>query len=425
MLGGHAADRTRFLAALDNELAVDRDAVLVVRIDLDRLSRIRRVHGSGIARVVTRELASRMQALVAQPDHLLKYAEDAFVVIMRAPSPGGDALEELGMRVIREISAPILIPRQPPIAVGSNAGIGCAADFPESDSLRVVTAAEIAVQHANELGSRRVIVFAPSPQDDLTRLPTLFADMLPSLAAGHFQPYFQPMVSLPDRRIIGAESLIRWLHPRHGVIRPGEFIPEAERSGLIRDIDASVVKDACRVFAELPADLSLRLSVNLSAADLDVPDLPAQVSEVVLDAGLSPSGVVLEVTETAMSQDWSKSERRLAALRDHGFSLAVDDFGAGHMFLDRLNSGLFDTLKVDRSLLVAADSNDGRTMRLLEGVVALARGLGMHVVAEGIEQEEQLQRAVEAGFTRAQGFLFAPPMDAADFAGLIRSRTSL
>ena len=426
MLGGHAADRTTFLAALDNELAVDRDAVVVVRVDLDRLSRIRQVHGSGVARIVMRELVSRMERLVTHPDHVLKYGEDAFIAVMRTPVAGSEAVEELGIRIIRHISAPILIPDQPPIAVGSNAGIGCAGDFPDSDSLQVLTAAEIAVQRANELGSRRVIVFSQSPHDDLdlTRLPTLFADMLPSLVAGHFRPYFQPLVSLPGRQITGAESLVRWLHPAHGVIGPGEFIPEAERSGLIRDIDALVVQEACRVFAALPSDRTLRLSLNLSAADLDVPDLPDQMADATRAAGLHPGGVTLEVTETAVSQDWSRSERRLSALRDLGFSLAVDDFGAGHMFLDRLRSGLFDTLKVDRSL-IAADSQDERTLRLLEGVVALARGLGMDVVAEGIEKEDQLHRAIDAGFTQAQGFLFAPPLGEDDFAALVSSRTLL
>ena len=410
MASSHAAQRTAFLAALDAEIARDPQSVVVVRIDLDRFPRIRETFGVAISRSVRAALIARLEEFVGPTGRLLTYGEDAFAGLLRVGDSSSDALESLGMRLIRTVSAPIDVPDQPPIAVGSNVGIAAGAHFDRTDALRLLTGAELAIQRANAIGSRRAIIYQVAPVDDPTRLPTLFADMLNAIDDRQFQPWFQPVVAVPERRIIGAETLIRWVHPDHGVIQPAEFIPEAEKSGLIRDIDAAVWREACIRSARMSPEQELVLSVNISPADLDFPELIAVVESCLAESGLAPGRLVFEVTETALSQDWPRARRRLEALKSLGTRIAVDDFGSGHMYLDRLATGLFDILKIDRSLVAPTEDPDGRARALLTGVTSLARSLGMRVVAEGVETEEQLSRIIEAGCDRAQGYLFGRPM---------------
>lgn len=419
MSTSHAAQRTAFLAALDAEIVRDPHSVVVVRVDLDRFPRIRETFGGTVSRAVRATLIARLEEFLGPTGALLTYGEDAFAGLLRVGDTSPDNLESLGMQLIRTVSAPITLPNNPPIAVGSNVGIAAGGHFDRTDALRLLTGAELAIQQANAIGSRRAMIYQVASSDDPTRLPTLFADMLTAIDEGHFQPWFQPVVSLPDRRIIGAETLIRWVHPDHGIIQPAEFIPEAEKSGLVRDIDAAVWREACMRSAAISTEHELVLSVNISPADLDFPELISTVESCLSDSGLAPERLVFEVTETALSQDWSRARRRLVALKGLGTRIAVDDFGSGHMFLDRLATGIFDIIKIDRSLVAPLDDADGRARALLTGVTSLARSLGLRVVAEGVETEEQVARIIEAGCDRAQGYLFGRPMPDTDFRALV------
>jgi EAL domain-containing protein (putative c-di-GMP-specific phosphodiesterase class I)/GGDEF domain-containing protein len=413
MTNGHVADRSAFLSALDADLARDPNAVAVVRVDLDRFSRIREVFGATVSRAVRNEIVTRLDAFVAPQGHVLSYGSDSFVAILRVEDTTSEALEDIGMRIVRELSRPVALDGQPDIAVGCNAGIAASPHFPEPDALRMLAGAELAIQQANAIGSRRVIVYRVASMDDPTRLPQLYADMLGAIARAEFEPFFQPVVAIPSRRLVGAEALVRWRHPVHGLIPPAEFIPEAERSGLVRDIDAQIWRSACETAASLTGPGAEHLSVNVSAVDLDFPDLVDVVAGVLASTGLTPHRLVFEVTETALSQDWGRSRRRLEGLRALGVRIAVDDFGSGHMFLDRLGTGLFDILKIDRSLVIEAGSAHGAS--LMAGVVSLAHSLDMQVIAEGVETEEQAEQVMATGCEYAQGFLFGRPMTAVEF----------
>lgn len=418
-LGG-AAERTRFLDVLDAHLRRDALGVVVLRIDLDRFSRIRQVFGTAVAHMIRQGILERIEALAGGPQQVLTLAEDAFMAVVRMSSDA-KAPETIGMRAVQAISAPIQLDGLPPIAVGSNAGVALASDFSVADPLRLMAGAELAVQRANAIGSRRVIVYQVEPVDDPTRLPELFADMLQAIEHGQFTPFLQVVVEPDTGNMAGAEALIRWQHPRHGLLLPGDFVGEAERSGLIRDIDALVWRQVWAFLASLPPEEQFDLSVNLSVADLDFPNLPDRVESLVSEIGVDPRRLVFEVTETAMSQDWPRARERLAAMRGLGCRIAIDDFGSGHMFLERLNTGLFDVLKLDRSITTAAAVEEsGRD--LLSGVVSLGHSLGMRVLAEGVETEAQQRVVCEVGCDLAQGYHFGKPTDPADFlASFIRS----
>ena len=226
-------------------------------------------------------------------------------------------------------------------------------------------------------------------------------------------PFYQPVIDLRTDLISGCEVLIRWQHPQFGLLLPGDFIGEAERSGLIRDIDGQTWSQAWTYLSGLHVSGRFDLGVNLSVADLDFPDLPEKVRRLVHEIGVDPARLVFEVTETAMSQDWQRARARLAALRELGCRIAIDDFGSGHMFLDRLNSGLFDFLKLDRSLVAGSATEAG--IDLLKGVVSLGHSLGMSILAEGVETEEQLTVVRAMGCDLAQGYLLGRPAEGTDF----------
>jgi EAL domain-containing protein (putative c-di-GMP-specific phosphodiesterase class I) len=318
------------------------------------------------------------------------------------------------MRIVDSLSEPMDVLDGTRIAVGANVGLVSSRAFDEVDSLRLVAGAELAVQRADHLGSRRSVVYEPTPREDPTRLPYLYADMLDAIDDHQFHPVFQPVMDAVDRRVVGVEALVRWHHPTHGVLGPGEFMAEAELSGLIRRIDHQVRAESFRVMGGL--DVPLHFSVNLSAADLDVPGLADGVAADLAAAGVDPSRLILEVTETALAQDWPRAQRRLGSLRELGARIAIDDFGAGHLYLDRVASGLFDILKIDRSVLAASTDPDPRTRALLGAVTTLATELEMETVAEGVETDGQLVDAAAAGCDYVQGFLFARPMPAEELA---------
>lgn len=406
------ADRARFLAVLEAHLARDAMGVAVFRIDLDRFSRIRQVFGAVVADVVRNVVMQRIEALAGGPGELLTLAEDSFLAAVRTTGDHRD-LDVIGMRFVESVSAPIQLDGLPGIAVGSNIGIAAASDFSVADPLRLMAGAELAVQRANAIGSRRIIVYQVDTGDDPTRLPELFADMLGAIQRREFVPFYQPVFDLATDGVVGGEVLIRWQHPKFGLLLPGDFVAEAERSGLIRDIDGQMWSQAWTFLQRLGSATGIDIGVNLSVADLDFPDLPDKVRRLVAEIGVDPRRLVFEVTETAMSQDWPRARGRLSALRDLGARIAIDDFGSGHMFLDRLNSGLFDYLKLDRSLIVGAESESGRD--LLTGVVSLGHSLGMRVLAEGVETEAQLAMVRAVGCDLAQGYLLGRPTDGADF----------
>lgn len=422
MLGGHSADRSLFLSALEADLHRDAGSIAVIRVDFDRFSRIRETFGPAVARIVRSVLMSRLEEIAGPGHSLLRYGEDSFIGIITITSSRPEDLESTAMGIVEAMSAPIEMQDGLQIAVGTNVGIAAAADFDGHDSLRLLTGAELAIQRANAIGSRRAIVYEVDHHQDPTRLPSLFADMLGAIHDGQFQPIFQPVIDVADRRIHGAETLVRWIHPEHGVLRPGEFMAEAEKSGLIRSIDATVRDAACRQCATWPAGLDV--AINLSAVDLDAPSLPRDIERILAQTGLAPERLVFEVTETALAQAWSRSRRRLEALKNLGTRLAVDDFGSGHMFLDRLSIGLFDILKIDRSLAAPQESEPDRAGSLLSAVTSMAHTLGMSVVAEGVETEGQFDLVRQAGCDQAQGYLFAQPMAAEDFTRLVATTQS-
>lgn len=406
-----------FLRELDARLESDADRVVVFRLDLDRFARIAQTFGDAVAALVWEELTARIRLFVATDEEFLASFHDGSVTgILSVDDPGPDAMERLGMAMIASETAPVMLPGQPPISVGCNVGLSSAARLAHPDPFRLIGTAEAAVQQANAFGSRRAVVYRVARMDDPNRPVHVYADMLPGIHEGRFRPCFQPIVTLPDRRVVALEGLLRWDHPVLGPVAPGDFLSEAEESGLIRDIDVRGWDAAAKEVAELGDHPDLLLHLNVAAADFEIPDLVDVVGQSVTRSGLDPRRLVFDVAESAMALDWNRARRQLVGLKSLGASLAVDNFGGdGDMLLDRLGTGLFTWLKIDRGLLFPSRPTS-RSGALVDGLVAMAHGMGMRVVGEGIESEAQFHRAIEAGCDYGQGFLFSVVLRADELA---------
>nr|MDQ3044115.1 EAL domain-containing protein [Chloroflexota bacterium] len=247
-------------------------------------------------------------------------------------------------------------------------------------------------------------------------------DLRRSLERGDLLVHYQPRVELGSGRIIGAEALVRWRHRERGLIPPDVFLSLAEETGLITKIDHLVLTEACRQAAmwqaRRPGGSPFRMGVNISARGLRSIDLIRQVAEALGSAGLAASGLELEITESVLVEDAEVTVARLGELRAIGVRLAIDDFGTGYSSLGYLRRLPVDTLKIDRSFVADLDA-DPRMMTIVGAIRTLAHGLGLDVVAEGIETAEQRDRLRDLDVRAGQGYYFAKPMPAAEFEALM------
>ena len=226
--------------------------------------------------------------------------------------------------------------------------------------------------------------------------------------------HYQPIISLESGEMVGFESLVRWQHPRHGLLQPADFVPLAEETGMIVPIGWWVLREACTQMrhwlAAYPLHENLTVSVNLSARQFTQPDLVEQIDYILAETGCPGRALKLEITESVIMRDPKQATAMLNALKERGIGLCIDDFGTGYSSLSYLNSFPIDTLKIDRSFVSQVD-HDGSSLELIETIVALSRVLGMSAVAEGVETPEQLELVRRLGSHYAQGFYFAVPLD--------------
>jgi c-di-GMP-specific phosphodiesterase len=250
--------------------------------------------------------------------------------------------------------------------------------------------------------------------DGLSRL-ALEADLRGALMRGEIVPYYQPVVRLSTGAISGFEALVRWRHPRRGLVAPDQFLGLADEMGLLLDIGAHMLETAARQLATWRAAHKaageLTVSVNLSTVEVDRPNLVADVSRILRDTALPPGALKLEITESDIMRDPEKAAKILQALREVGAGLAIDDFGTGFSSLQYLTRLPFDTLKIDRYFVRTMGSNEGSD-KIVRSVVNLGRDLDLEVVAEGVENAVMARRLLQIGCDYGQGFGYAPALSA-------------
>jgi EAL domain-containing protein (putative c-di-GMP-specific phosphodiesterase class I) len=235
-----------------------------------------------------------------------------------------------------------------------------------------------------------------------------------AIAENQFIPYLQPIVTLPERKLAGFESLIRWQHPQKGMISPLEFIPVAERTQVVWDLDMLMLKRACEIAPKLQNAMGgdnrrLYVSVNLSGVHFDSETLSSRIGEIVKGSGVDPAQIVLEITESALMGDPAVAEKVLKDIRALGLRIALDDFGTGYSSLGYLHRFSIDILKIDRSFVQEIQKNK-KSLDVVRAIVSLAETFGLDIVGEGIEHENEISSLAALGCGYGQGYLFSKPM---------------
>jgi diguanylate cyclase (GGDEF)-like protein/PAS domain S-box-containing protein len=400
------ANRTRFAHLIEDAAArpeSERGHVAVLFLDLDQFKLVNDALGHLAGDDLLRAVAARFDEAVREPEIVSRFGGDEFVVFCRGIYRVEDA-EEVARRLLASLQEPFTVGGRH-VFVTASVGISLSA---EPDAHRMLREADAAMYRAKALGSERIAVFDPTLLDRSSRDLRLAAQMHEALDEEQFVLEYQPIIELTSGRITGLEALLRWDHPIDGRLGPAEFVPIAERTGMISPLGAWILRRACddaRRWQETHPEVSVH--VNVSPSQL-VDTLPDVVGAALDESGLEPRRLVLEVTEAAMIPDPSDVDVP-SALRWLGVTIALDDFGTGYSclaFLDRLP---LDELKIDRQFVDRVGQSDAGTA-VVSTILELSRTFGLRAVAEGIETQEQLDALLELGCEFGQGFYFSRPI---------------
>ncbi|HKC11642.1 MAG TPA: EAL domain-containing protein [Vicinamibacteria bacterium] len=385
-------------------------ALLLLR--LDRFRAINDSLGHITGDWILSAIARRLESAVRPPDLVARFGGDGFAVLIDQVENGQEAAIR-GRRVQEALAEPFLFGGRELVTTASM-GIALAsrAHLRPEDILRD---ADTALRRARALGRARFEVFDDAMHEREVALLETEMELRRALERGEFQLHYQPIVALGDGNIAGFEGLVRWRHPERGLLPPADFLSVAEETGLILAIDRWVLEEGCRQTqawsAEHLRERPLELSVNLSGKDLLQRDLVDQVQAALRTTGMEARHLRLEITEGVLLEDAASAGATLSRIRDLAVEVSIDDFGTGYSSLSHLHNLPVNHLKIDRCFVSEMDRRP-QQREIVRTIVTLAHRLGMDVVAEGVETQDQLWRLQTMGCDYAQGFLFSGPVDA-------------
>jgi PAS domain S-box-containing protein len=424
-------NRALFLDRLERAMGVSRRhtdfkfAVLFIDIDEFKVVNDSLGHAAGDALLI--QIAQRLTASVRETDTISssQWGTSVAQLIVRGSTvarPGGDEfavlVEELhdpsdAVRVAERLQKTLAVPfnlNGHDIVTTASVGIAFSSDT-SSDAQDVLRDAEIAMYRAKHSGKAQCEVFDSGMHVNALKRLQLEADLRKALELGEFKVYYQPIVSLRDGQIVGFEALTRWQRSE-GIVMPGEFIAVADEIGIILSINRQLLREACEQLHEwhelFPSDQPLTISVNITPKQFAQPDLAFEIGQIFRQTGMDPRCCDLEITETIAMADVGHSAVVLAELKTLGARLSIDDFGTGYSSLSRLQGFPVDTLKIDRAFVSRMDS-DLETYEIVRIIVMLAHSLGLKLVAEGVERQQQVEMLKHIGCELAQGYLFSQP----------------
>jgi diguanylate cyclase (GGDEF)-like protein len=410
------ANRVLFKRRLQRALAPGGAcAVSVVLVDLDDFKEVNDTLGHEVGDLLLVAVASRLSACVGADDTVARLGGDEFVMVLADSDPR--AADRVADAMVDALRAPVVVDGHE-LAIRASIGI---ADGRSGDEASILLRqADIAMYAAKNVPGTAYLHYDADLGATGSDHANLVAELREAIETDQLFLLYQPIVSLDDGRLIGAEALVRWAHPTRGTLAPDVFLPAAERSGLTVPLGRWVLRNSVRQLAEWQAGRDAvppMLNVNMSARDLREADLAAEVGALLRRYGVPASRLTLEVTETA-ALEGDQSLVTLHELRDLGVRIALDDFGTGYSTLALLQHCPVDEIKLDRAF--TQSQSEGR-VPMAAAVIHLAQVLGLHAVAEGVETEDQARALLALGYLAAQGYLFARPVPAADFAALFES----
>ena len=421
------ANKALFQDRLDHALARlerSKSQLAVLFLDLDDFKTVNDSLGHGEGDHLLRRVATTLVGCLGASDTAARLGGDEFAVLIE---------DVQSQNTITSLAQHILEALRPPVRLGSKSvssavSIGIAFNEPGTTSEQLLRNADIAMYKAKAFGKDRFEVFADEMHASVLERLELEEELREAIRNGDLAVHYQPIMDLNAHSVVGLEALVRWSHPTRGPIGPGVFVPLAEELGLIGEIDAYVLRSACRQARQWRDDYlgrpDLMISVNLSARQLVDPSLADRVAAQVSECAFDPRSLILEITESAMLTDNDATVHNLTALRSLGVRIALDDFGTGYSSFSHLDRLQIDIVKIDKSFVQALGSSDDRR-GLAAAIVQLARTLGYQVIAEGVEEADQAESLRALGCGLAQGYHFCKPLDAKATGLLLGSYDSL
>ncbi len=418
-------NRTLFLDRLRQALLSARRfqrGVTVLFVDLDRFKDINDHFGHDVGDLMIQEMGQRLSRIIRDSDTAARLGGDEFAIIQTDVQNIEDTIA-LAQRIIDELSQPFDCRG---IRLHSTASVGITL-FPEDgeNPEQLVKNADMAMYAAKAEGRNNYRFFLPSMHERVKERKTIEEDLRNALEQDQLELYYQPKIDCRTEKVVGAEALVRWHHPERGLILPGEFISVAEECGLINRLGAWVLEKACKQ-TQAWRDSSLpgmRIAVNLSPAQFQDAELVESVTKIVKDTALPEGTLELEITESILMNNPEKAVSTLKELKALGVMIAIDDFGTGYSSLNYLKRFPVGSIKIDRSFVndIHVDLDD---KAIVDAVIGLGHSLNLEVVAEGVEEVEQLEYLREKGCDFIQGFLFSKPLPATTFESWVSDRHS-
>jgi diguanylate cyclase (GGDEF)-like protein len=384
-------------------------------IDLDRFKSVNDTLGHPVGDGLLKAVAKRLQRAVREKDVIARFGGDEFVVL-QSPIRKTDDANRLARRIMEALAAPFQVEGHQ-VDIGASIGLAIA-PRDGTDADRLLKSADLALYRAKADGRGAVRAFERTMDADAQARRALELDLRRAWERGEFDIHYQPLVDLASERIMGCEALVRWHHPQRGMVSPMEFIPIAEETGLIVPLSDWVLHQACAEAMRWPN--YMRLAVNLSPVQFKHRTLGASVVSALAKSGLVASRLELEITEMVLLQETEQTLSTMAQLRQLGVRLSLDDFGTGYSSLSYLRKFPFQKIKLDRSF-VKDLGRDAGSAAIVRAVAGLGADLGMSILVEGIETQEQLERVKAEGCTEGQGYLFGRPMPAQDVRAVLAS----
>ena len=411
-------NRTKLVSQL--QAAVNRydgeSDLAVLMMDLDGFKAVNDSFGHSAGDAVLEIIGKRLESVGRRGDIIARFGGDEFAMVVgasrRRDHDGGATAQQLADRVLAAINEPVSLPSNWGISVPLSVSIGIAHATGRETAEELLRNADLAMYAAKGDGKSRHATFTPAMHAASVTRMDLAQQMRLALDGGQFTLRYQPVLRLQTNRFAGAEALLRWDHPTHGLLAPGEFLDIAEDTGLIVSIGAWVIDEACRELRRWQRAYNgpeqIGVAVNLSGRQFG-PALVETVRAAIERHPIDPSSLTLEITEGLITGDATSANETVRALKNLGVWLSIDDFGTGHSSLGRLRQYDFDELKIDRQFVSDLDSGDPT---LVLSQIAMAHGLGLNVVAEGVETVAELDYLRRAGCNQAQGYLISHPLPA-------------
>jgi diguanylate cyclase (GGDEF)-like protein/PAS domain S-box-containing protein len=379
--------------------------VAVLCLDLSRFKSINDAFGRPVGDALLRKVARRLLGCVRASDTVARIGADEFVIIQCSPDPWRQAAD-LAERVIEVVGMSCVL-KGHDVRVATSVGIA----VPTSEDVsadELIGQAEMALHAAKAIGRGSYVFFEPEMNARAHERHEMERDLRQALRRGELEMFYQPFVDLERMEVCGAEALMRWRHPERGLITPDRFIPIAEETGLIIEMGAWALREACAEAAGWPS--GIKLAVNLSPVQFTSPRLVETVCEALDNSGLTVGRLELEVTESVLLQDSQPTLAALRRLHDLGIGISMDDFGTGYSSLSYLQKFAFDKIKIDRCFLSSAQPKEAQAV--IRAICGLGDALQLAVTAEGVETAEQLELVRSEGCIAAQGYYFSPPVSA-------------